>query len=312
MKKSDLACLLALASLWGASYLFMRIGAGEFGAATMAGLRAAGATLLLLPLLAARRDGGLGAMRRHWKPIALVGITNSALPFVLFAFAAVSINASLSAIFNAATPLYAAIIGRLWLGERIGRQRMLGLALGFAGVFWLVWDSASVKAGASTVATGWAIAACVAATVLYAFSAHYSKRRLATVPPLAVATGSQLASALALALPALVLRPLEAPSAHAWLALAALAAGCTALAYVLFFRLIANIGASRAMAVPFLIPVFGVLWGVLFLGESFSWQLAAGSCLIVLGTALTTGGLQVAKWPVKAAGRYSIASRPRS
>jgi drug/metabolite transporter (DMT)-like permease len=299
MKKSDLARLLALASLWGASYLFMRIGAGEFGAATMAGLRAAGATLLLLPLLAARRDGGLGAMRRHWMPIALVGITNSALPFVLFAFAAMSINASLSAIFNAATPLYAAIIGRLWLGERIGKQRALGLALGFAGVFWLVWDSASVKAGASTVATGWAIVACVAATILYAFSAHYSKRRLAAVPPLAVATGSQLVSALALALPAFVLRPAGAPSAHAWMALAALAAGCTALAYVLFFRLIANIGASRAMAVPFLIPVFGVLWGVLFLGESFSWQLAAGSCLIVLGTALTTGGLQVTKRPVK-------------
>ncbi|HTD05154.1 DMT family transporter [Undibacterium sp.] len=297
MKKPDIAMLLFLAGLWGASYLFMRIGAGEFGAMTMAGARAAGAALLLIPLLASRRDGGLAAMRRHWKPIALVGITNSALPFVLFGFAALSINASLSAIFNAATPLYAAVIGLLWLRERISIQRGLGLAVGFAGVLWLVWDSASFKAGAHTVATGWAVLACLAATFLYAFSAHYSKQRLADVPPLAVASGSQLISALVLAVPAIIYRPATAPSPHAWAALLALTVACTALAYVLFFKLIANVGASRTMTVPFLVPAFGVLWGVLFLGEGFTFRMAVGSGLIVLGTALTTGliGLSVSR-----------------
>lgn len=281
MKKSDIACLTALAALWGASYPFMRVCAGEFGALTLAGARAAIAAVLLLPLLA----GDWRALRRHWKPVLLVGLTNSALPFVLFALAAQGINASLSAIFNAATPLYAAVIGRAWLGETIGRTRAAGLALGFCGVVWLVADNAGFKPGA----TGWAVPACVAATMLYAFSAHFSKRYLAAVPPLAVAGGSQLAAALVLAPAALALHPAALPSPRAWGALLCLGALCTALAYVLFFRLIARVGAAKTMAVPFLVPAFGVLWGVLFLGETVTRAMAAGSALIVLGTALATG-----------------------
>ena len=289
MKKSDLACLTALAALWGASYLFMRVCAGEFGALTLAGARAAIAAALLLPLLAGDRS----ALRRHWKPVLLVGLTNSALPFVLFALAALGINASLSAIFNAATPLYAAVIGRVWLGEPIGRTRAAGLVLGFCGVVWLVADNAGFKAGP----TGWAVAACVAATMLYAFSAHFSKRYLAAVPPLAVAAGSQLAAALVLAPAAVALHPATAPSARAWGALLCLGALCTALAYVLFFRLIARVGAAKTMAVPFLVPAFGVLWGVLFLDETFTAAMAAGSALIVLGTALATGLVNPARPP---------------
>jgi drug/metabolite transporter (DMT)-like permease len=291
MKTSDLASLSALAALWGASYLFMRVGAGEFGALTLAGARAAIAAALLMLLLA----GDLSALRRHWKPVLLVGVTNSALPFVLFALAALGINASLSAIFNAATPLYAAVIGRVWLGEAIGRMRAAGLALGFCGVLWLVAEGASLKPGASAVTTGWAVLACVAATMLYAFSAHFSKRYLAAVPPLAVAAGSQLAAALVLAPVALALHPHAMPSARAWGALLCLGVGCTALAYVLFFRLIARVGAAKTMAVPFLVPAFGVLWGVLFLAETFTAAMAAGSALIVLGTALATGLINPAR-----------------
>jgi drug/metabolite transporter (DMT)-like permease len=293
MKKTDLACLTVLAALWGASYLFMRVCAGEFGAMTLAGARAAIAAALLLPLLA----GDWRALRRHWKPVLVVGVTNSALPFVLFALAALGINASLSAIFNAATPLYAAVVGRVWLGEPIGRARAAGLALGFCGVVWLVADNAGLKAGAGAVTTGWAVAACVAATMLYAFSAHFSKRYLATVPPLAVAAGSQLAAALVLAPAAMALHPATLPSGRSWAALLCLGALCTALAYVLFFRLIARVGAAKTMAVPFLVPAFGVLWGVLFLGETFSAAMAAGSALIVLGTALATGLVNPARPP---------------
>jgi drug/metabolite transporter (DMT)-like permease len=285
MKKSDLASLLSLAALWGASYLFMRIGAGEFGALTMAGARAVGASLVLMPILAARRDGSLGELRRNWKRITLVGMTNCALPFLLFGYAALSINASLSAIFNAATPMYAAILGWLWLKEHLTATRAASLALGFAGVSWLVWDSAGFKQGSA----GWAVAACVLATMLYAFSAHYSKQRLGHVNPFVVAAGSQLSSAIVLAVPALVWRPDVMPSLSAWMALLALALPSTALTYVLFYYLIARVGAARTMAVPFLVPAFGVLWGVLFLGESFSMKMALGSALIVAGTALTTG-----------------------
>jgi drug/metabolite transporter (DMT)-like permease len=156
-------------------------------------------------------------------------------------------------------------------------------------VLWLVAEGAGFKPGASAVTTGWAVLGCVAATMLNAFSGHFSKRYLADVPPLAVAAGSQLAAALVLAPAALALHPHAMPSARAWGALLCLGVGCTALAYVLFFRLIARVGAARTMAVPFLVPAFGVLWGVLFLGETVTTAMAAGSALIVLGTALATG-----------------------
>jgi drug/metabolite transporter (DMT)-like permease len=124
---------------------------------------------------------------------------------------------------------------------------------------------------------------------------HDSKRYLAAVPPLAVAGGSQLAAALVLAPAALVLHPHAMPSVRAWGALLCLGVGCTALAYVLFFRLIARVGAAKTMAVPFLVPAFGVLWGVLFLAEGFTSAMAAGSALIVLGTALATGVINPAR-----------------
>jgi drug/metabolite transporter (DMT)-like permease len=290
MKRSDLAILISLAALWGASYLFIRMGAGQFGALSLAGVRAAGAALVLVPVLAWR--GGLREMRVHWKPIALVGITNSALPFVLFSYAALTIPAGLSSMFTAAMPLFTAVIAWLWLREKLTAMRVAGLAAGFAGVLWLVWDKAGLHAGADGTSTALAIAACLSATLLYGFSANFSKRCLGNVAPMAVATGSQIVSAVVLAIPAVCLWPAMNPTPHAWGALAALAIACTALAYVLFFRLIANVGPARAMTALFLIPAFGVLWGALFLGEAFTPAMAFGCGVILAGTALTTGAIR--------------------
>lgn len=302
MKRSDLILLLSLAALWGASYLFMRLGAGEFGAIPLAGVRAIGATLCLLPLLAWR--DGLSELRAHWKPIALVGITSSALPFALFAFAALSISAGLSSIFNATTPLFAAVIGGLWLRDRLSAARVAGLVVGFAGVLWLVWDKASFKPGA----TGWAVLACLVAALLYGFSANFTKRHLGSVSPLVVAAGGQLASALLLALPAALLWPTDDPGMRAWSATIALAILCTAVAYVMFFRLIASVGASRAVTVSFLIPGFAVAWGALFLGEAFTPEMALGCAVILVGTGLTTG---LIRRPVRTLPTPSVVS-PRS
>ena len=259
MKSQDLVELLALAALWGASFLFMRLGAADFGPVALAALRVGLAALVLLPLLWQR--GQMAALRGHWRPIAVVGVINSALPFVLFGMAALAINAGLSSIFNATAPLWGALIAWAWLGERLSRVRVFGLALGFAGVLWLAWDKASFKPGEHGVSAGLAIAACLAATLFYGFGANYTKRRLGGVPPLAVATGSQLAAALVLALPAWWLWPAAPPSAIAWGSVIGLALPCTALAYLLYFRLIAHVGAARAITVTFLIPVFGLLWG---------------------------------------------------
>src|SRR4051812_17682884 len=175
----DIAELCALAAIWGASFLFMRVAVPSFGAVALAGVRVIGASLVLLPLLAVR--GGLPAMRAHWRPILLVGVTNSALPFMGFSYAALSINAGLGSIFNAATPLFGAAIGWLWLRERPTGWRALGLGIGFAGVIGLAVERAAVHDGADRTSVLLAILACLHATASYGYSANYTKRWLTGV-----------------------------------------------------------------------------------------------------------------------------------
>jgi drug/metabolite transporter (DMT)-like permease len=285
MKKSDLAALLLLGALWGASFLFMRMGADQFGPMALAGMRAIGAALCSLPLLASRERRAV--MRRHARDIAIVGMANSALPFVLFSYAAGSLPAGVSAISDAIAPLLVALSGWLWLGEKLDATRASGLLVGFTGVVWLV--AGSVGFGGASGGSGWAMAACVGANFCYTFGAHYGQRRLRGVAPLAVATGSQLASAVALLPFTVWLWPAAMPGAQAWAAMFGLAAACTSLAYVLFYRLMARIGSARTLAVLYLIPVFGVLWGLVFLHEPVTWAMAGGCVVILAGVALTTG-----------------------
>ncbi|WP_049623109.1 DMT family transporter [Frateuria defendens] len=285
MKKTDIAALLWLGALWGASFLFMRMGADQFGGMALAGLRAIGATICSLPLLVSRQR--LAEMRAHWRAIAIVGLANSALPFVLFSYAAQNLPAGVSAISDAIAPLLVAASGWLWLGERLGASRACGLVIGLAGVAWLV--AGTVGFGHGGHASGWAMAACVGANVCYTFGAHYNQRRLHGVAPLTVATGSQLAAAFVLLPFTVWLWPAKTPGTGAWLALFGLATACTSLAYVLFYRLMARIGATRSMVVLYLIPVFGVLWGLAFLGEPVTLAMAGGCIVILLGVALATG-----------------------
>ena len=290
MKAADIGELLLLAAVWGASFLFMRLGAAEFGPVALSALRVGGAALCLLPLLQWR--GQMAELRRHWRPILVVGVLNSALPFLCYGYAALSVTAGLMSIFNAATPLFGAVVAWLWLNDRLSASRIAGLVLGFAGVAWLAWDKASFKPGGS----GWAVLACIAAALMYGVAASFTKRRLTGVAPLAVAAGSQLGATLVLLLPALWWWPRATPSATAWAATLLLAVLCTALAYVLFFRLIAHIGPARAISVTFLIPAFAVLWGALFLAEEPGVSMLLGCGAILLGTGLSTGLLQ---WPAR-------------
>ena len=285
MRQRDLLELLLLAALWGGSFLFTRIGAANFGPLALAALRVTIAAAVLLPLLLWRAEWAV--LRRHWRPIAAVGIVNSALPFLAFAYAALSINAGLASIFNATSPLWAAVIAWAWLGDRLTPSRVTGLAIGFAGVLWLAWDKASFKPGAEAV--GFAVLACLGAALLYGLGASMSKRWLGGVAPMAVATGSQL-SATALLLPlGLMAWPTQPLPASAWAGVMALGVFCTGLAYLLYFRLIAHVGPANAIAVTFLIPLFAVLWGGLFLGEQLTPTMLGGGALILLGTSLATG-----------------------
>ena len=283
MRPRDVVELVVLAALWGASFLFMRIAAPSFGPVALAFVRVAGASLFLVPLLALR--GEIGTLAANWRTIAVVGAMNSALPFLCFSYAALSITAGLSAILNSATPLFTAMLAWLWLGDRMTTLRIVGLVVGFAGVVWIGWDGADFKPGGSA----WAIGACLVATMSYAVAPNLTKRRLGGVAPLAVAAGSQLAAALLLAIPAAFAWPATTPPAMDWVAAALLALLCTGVAYILYFRLIANAGPTNAVAVTYLIPPFAILWGFVLLGESLSASIVAGCAIIFLGTALTTG-----------------------
>jgi multidrug transporter EmrE-like cation transporter len=160
LRPRDVVELIALAAVWGGSFLFMRIAVPEFGPVAIAALRVAGASLLLLPLLAAHRE--LGALRTHWRPIAVLGLTNSALPFFGFAYAAISMDSGVLAIFNSAAPLFAAVIAALWLGDRMTPARIAGLAIGFAGIVWIVAYKSGLHAGGTPLA----VVACLVATLL--------------------------------------------------------------------------------------------------------------------------------------------------
>ncbi|HEY0954172.1 MAG TPA: DMT family transporter [Roseateles sp.] len=286
MKAFDLGELVLLAALWGASFLFMRLGAHEFGPIALAFVRVGLATVLLVPLLASR--GGLAALRTHWKALLLVGALNSAIPFALFSFAALSITAGLSSIVNATTPLWTAVVAFVWLRQGLTPLRALGLVIGFAGVAFLAWDKASFKPGADHSGF-WALVACLGATLCYGLAANATKRFLSGVAPLAVATGSQAAATLLLALPAAWLWPATMPGGVAWGSALGLAVLCTALAYILYFRLMSRVGPTNAVSVTFLIPLFAILWGALFLQEAVTAQMVAGAAIVLVGIALALG-----------------------
>ncbi len=284
--KPWVADFVLLSALWGASFLFMRVIAVEIGPLPTAGLRVGLAALFLLPILVWRGQGP--ALWRHRRPILMVGVLNSAIPFALYSWAVLSITTGMAAILNAAAPVLGALLAWLWLNERLTHARSTGLLIGFAGVGLLAWDQASFKPGGS----GWALLACVVAVVFYGLAASYTKRFLVGVPPLATATGSQLGATLALALPTWWLWPAQAPQASTWAAAVGLAVLCTGLAYILYFRLIEHAGPARALAVTFLVPVFAVIYGAVVLSEEVTgWMLFCGA-VIVLGTALSTGLLR--------------------
>lgn len=294
-----------LGAIWGASFLFTRTAVVDFGVLPTAAVRVFIAAAFLLPLVRLR---GLGpSFRRHWKMACLLGLLNSAIPFVCFSFALLSITTGLSGILNATVPLFGAVVAWMWLGDRPSVSRMAGLSIGFGGVALLAWEQASFKPGASGIAPVWAVLACLLATLCYAVAASATKRYMAGVPAMVTAAGSQLGAAVALVVPAIWFWPARMPGADAWAAVIALGVACTGIAYILYFRLIEHAGPSRALAVTFVVPVFAIFYGALLLGEAVTpWMLFCGA-IIVCGTALSTGWLRLPGKPTAAstAGRRS-------
>ncbi len=284
MTNRDRIELLLLGIVWGASFLFMRVAAPEFGAVALVEVRVAVAALFLAGVLAWR--GGFAELRGAAAPMTVVGVLGSALPFVLFAYATIHITAGTAAVLNASAPLFAAVVAYLWLKDRLTMARVAGLAIGFAGVLLLAWDKIAVSGPAA-----WAIAAGLVASLSYGVSVNYMKRRLGHVSPLAAAAGSQIAATLVLLPLAAAYWPQVTPSLLSWLSVIALGVICTGAAYAVYFRLIGRIGPAKAITVTYLMPVFGMLWGLIFLHEPITTGMAVACAVTLVGTALASGNL---------------------
>jgi drug/metabolite transporter (DMT)-like permease len=281
MRIADLSRLIALAAIWGASFLFVRMAVPALGAAWLTELRVALAAIVMT--LYAKAAGFDFEPRRYWRHYLVMGGLNTALPWFLYAFAGNYVNTSYMAILNATTPWFAAICGAIWLGERFSWHKAAGLVLGLVGVA-LVVGFGPIEMDRNVIL---AALACIGAATCYALCGTYMKLRAGNAPSTAIATGSLIVAAVAL-LPALP-GPLPAHAFLSWpvaVAVLGISLVCSAAAYIIYFRLLANVGPTKTLTVTFLIPVFGVLWGAVFLGERVGTGTVAGGAVILVATAL--------------------------
>lgn len=282
MNTANMLRLVLLAAIWGSSFLFMRIAAPVLGPAVLIEYRVGFAAVFLAIvgiILKKRLD-----LRDNWKHYLVLGLLNSAFPFLLFAFAARTLSASVLSVLNATAPMWGAIIGALWSRQAISSRSALGLVLGTAGVALLVgFDQVTSRQGA-----GIAIAAALVAAVSYSVASAYAKTAK-SVEPFANAHGSMWAATL-LVIPVLPFFPAPAePTIGIMGAALALGILCSGIAYILYFKLIQDVGPTSALTVTFLNPLFGILWGALFLGEVVGWHTILGAAIVITGTALVTG-----------------------
>jgi drug/metabolite transporter (DMT)-like permease len=283
MGARDLGALLLLGALWGASYMFIRVAVPALGPFALMGMRVALAASVLA-LYAAVLARSMPKLRSRWKEFLIVGATNSAIPFTLIAAAEIELTASLAAILNSTTALFAAVVAAVWIGEALTIKKVIGLVMGLVGVAVLVgWDPIPLS---SIVLLS--VAAMLAASLSYAVGGVYVKRTFAGVPPLAMAIGQQTGAAFLLLPLAAVSLPAEVPPLPAALSALALTLLSTAVAYLLYFRLIENVGPTKTLTVTFLIPVFGLLFGVLLLGEPVGVGTLVGFGIILYSVALVT------------------------
>lgn len=280
MRPRDLLDMLLIGAIWGGAFPMLRVAAPAFGPVALIGVRVAVASVVLLALLRAR-----GRLLERAGPLFVLAMLNTAIPFTLFAFATLGVSAGTASLLNATTPMFGAMLAFFWLGERLSAWQVLGIALGFGGIATIVWNEIGSHAGTS----GTAVAAGLVGAALYGAAASYARRHLDGVEPMVVATGCVCGAALVMVPAALFAWPDAPPGALAWGSAIGLGLVCTALAYVLYFRLLPRIGAARAVTVTFLIPVFGVAWGALLLGEPLTLSLLAGSAVVLAGTALAMG-----------------------
>ena len=272
-----------LGALWGGSFLFIRVAVPALGPFLLVELRVglAAAALFLYALAV----GSMPRIRGRWRSFLVLGFLNAAVPFSLISAAEIHLTASLAAILNSTTVMFTAIVAAVWMGDPLTARKAIGIVLGVVGVGILVgWDPLPLNG-----IVLFAVAAMLLASLSYALGATYAKRSFSGIPPLGMAIG-QLGGAVALLLPlAVVSLPERAPSTVITLSMLGLALLSTAVAYLIYFRLIENVGPTSTLTVTLLVPVFGLLFGVLLLDEPFGFGTLAGLGIILTSVVLITG-----------------------
>lgn len=282
MKRKDIFMLLVLSALWGASFLFIRIGAPSLGPFVLIEVRVllAAVTLILLVIVRKQR---IHILHKWWQYLVL-GAINAAIPFTLISFAELHLDAGLAAILNAMTPMFTALIAWMWVKEPFSLKKLSGAVLGIIGVGVLVGWSSGAHEGGLWIPVSFSLVA----TIFYGIAGVYSSRHFKGEKPLDMAIGQQLAASLVLLPFGLTTMPAKFPSPIVILSVLGLAILCTAVAYLFYFSLIHSVGAVKTLTVTLLVPVFGVIWGRLFLGESITLRLVLGLFIILSSMALIT------------------------
>lgn len=291
----DALRILVVAALWGGSFLFIRVAVPALSPLPLMAVRTGLAGTVLLAFVSIVRHGP--TVRDTGRYLTL-GLTSAAAPFALIAFAELYLPASLAAILNATTPLFTALLTAAVTRTAPTPRRLLGILIGVVGVTIVV----GIGPVAVTPTVLLAVAASLSAAIFYAIGGVYAQRRMADLKPLTVATGQNLGATALLLLPALLTRPTMAPSGTAWANAIALGLLSSAVGYAIFYQLVTTVGATAALSVTFLVPVFGLLWGALFLRETITLSLVLGLAVILTGLYLLLG-------PQRSPARSALASR---
>ncbi|HEY3934860.1 MAG TPA: DMT family transporter [Gemmatimonadales bacterium] len=279
----DVARLLALATLWGGSYLFIRVAVPGFGPASLVLVRVVLGALLLIAYARATRKPV--SLRPYAGRLVVLGFLNAAFPYLLISAAELHLTASFAALLSATVPLFAAAYSATWLGERLTVARMTGLLTGMIGVGMMVGWSAVPITGPMILA----VVATLAASASYAGAAVFTQLRLRGVPTHILALGQQLGALVWVAVPGIVAAPRVVPPAAAILSVLALGALSTALAYLLFFTLLERIGPTRTSTLTYLVPIVGLLWGVVLLHEPVNTGMMLGLGVVLSSVVLVNG-----------------------